>query len=282
LLQDHDVYITDWLDAKHVPLAKGKFGFDDYVQWVIDCIQHLGKGISVVSVCQPTVPVLCAIALMAERKDPYRPKSMIMMGGPIDTRKHPSQVNEFATDHSHEWFKKNLIATVPSNYEGSGRRVYPGFLQHHGFVAMNPQRHLKAHLTFFNDLIRGSEIEAEQHRAFYDEYNAVMDMPADYYLETIDRVFQEYHLATGKMLIKGQKVNPSTIKDIALFTIEGEHDDISCPGQTEAAHTLCDNIPEAKRDHLLAPGVGHYGIFAGSKFRSQIYPRMKAFIAKHC
>ncbi len=280
LLQDFDVYLTDWKDARDVPTAKGTFSFDDYVQYVIDYFHYFDERIHVVSVCQPTVPVMCAVALMAARKDPLRPKAMIMMGGPIDTRAHPSQVNEFAKGHSLEWFKRHLIARVPAQYAGVGRRVYPGFLQYYGFVAMNPDRHMKAHWQYFNQLVRGDESSVEHHRKFYDEYNAVLDLPAEYYLETVERVFQEHHLPLGKMVVKGEKIDLAAIKDVRLMSVEGELDDISCPGQTSAALVMCSKIPAVQKEKFIAPQVGHYGIFSGSKFRSVIYPQMKKFLNK--
>ncbi len=277
-LADYDVYITDWKDARDVPTSKGAFGFDDYVAYVTNYLKHFGERISVVSVCQPTVPVMCAVSLMAAHKDPLRPKAMVMMGGPIDTRSNPSQVNQFAKGHSLSWFKRHLIARVPAQYAGVGRRVYPGFLQHHGFVAMNPDRHMNAHWQYFQNLVRGDESNVEHHRKFYDEYNAVLDLPAEYYLETVERVFQEYHLPLGKMVIAGEKVDPAAIKDVRLMSVEGELDDISCPGQTAAALTMCKNIPAAQKLQFLAPQVGHYGIFSGSKFRKLIYPEIKKFL----
>jgi poly(3-hydroxybutyrate) depolymerase len=280
MLPDFDVYITDWKDARDVPSSKGAFGFDDYVQYVVDFFHYFDERIHVVSVCQPTVPVLCAVARMSAAKDPLRPKAMIMMGGPIDTRAHPSQVNEFAKGHSLDWFKRHLIARVPAQYPGVGRRVYPGFLQYYGFVAMNPDRHMKAHWQYFNQLVRGDDSSTEHHRKFYDEYNAVLDLPAEYYLETVEHVFQEHSLPLGKMVVKGEKVDLAAIKDVRLMSVEGELDDISCPGQTAAALGMCSKIPASQKEMYVAPQVGHYGIFAGSKFRSMIYPKMKAFLQK--
>ncbi len=232
----------------------------------------------VISVCQPTVPVLAAISLMAANDEPL-PKSMTMMGGPIDTRESPTAVNNLATRQPLWWFENNVIHNVPANYPGAGRPVYPGFLQHMGFVAMNPERHGTSHWDFYQDLIKGDLSSAESHRKFYDEYNAVLDMPAEYYLDTIRVVFQEYLLPRGLWDVRGQRVQPAKIRDCALFTIEGELDDISGEGQTRAAHKLCTGIPEAKRQHFTVPGAGHYGIFSGRRWRTQVYPRVRDFIA---
>jgi poly(3-hydroxybutyrate) depolymerase len=285
-LQDFDVYITDWIDARMVPLAEGPFHLDDYVGYCQEFIRLLGdesRGpgtAHVISVCQPTVPVLAAMSLLAQAKDPALPKTMVMMGGPIDPRRNPTVVNEFAMVRSHAWFEDQVIHRVPPNYPGFLRRVYPGFLQHLGFVAMNADRHIDAHRKFFNHLIVGDGDSASAHRRFYDEYNAVMDMPAEYYLDTIKVVFQEFALPKGKMSVRGELVRPECIRSCALFSVEGELDDISGNGQTEAAHILCRNIPSEKRKHLLAKGVGHYGIFSGRKFREHIYPQIRGFIRR--
>lgn len=277
-LPDHDVWITDWVDAKMVPLSAGPFHLDDYVDYIREFIRFLSPELSVMSVCQPTVPVLAAVSLMAADNDPAVPRAMIMMGGPIDTRRNPTAVNDFAMGQAHSWFADRVIMRVPANYPGFMRKVYPGFLQHASFLAMNPDRHLDAHKKFYNHLIEGDGESAEAHRRFYDEYNAVLDMPAEYYLETIRTVFQEFHLPKGKMTVRGEPVRPEAIRKTALFSIEGELDDISGNGQTEAAHTLCRNIPSDKRKHLLAKGVGHYGIFSGRKFRDMVYPQIRGFI----
>jgi poly(3-hydroxybutyrate) depolymerase len=279
LVQHHEVFVTDWKNAREVPLSEGLFHLDDYVHYVIDFLHELGPNAHVISVCQPTVPVMCAVSLMAANNDPMRPKSMVMMGGPIDTRVHASSVNEYATKHSPEWFERNVIARVPAKYVGFGRRVYPGFLQHYGFVAMNPGRHAKSHWEFFLDLLKGDTDDAQAHRRFYDEYNAVLDLDAAYYLETVRRVFQEFHLPRGVMEVRAERVDPSAIRDIALMTVEGELDDISLPGQTYAAHGLCSNIPQARQKHLLVEKCGHYGIFSGSRWRKVIYPEIREFIA---
>ena len=279
LVQHHEVFVTDWRDARIVPLSDGLFHLDDYVRYVIEFLRSVGPNVHVISVCQPTVPVMCAVSLMAAQNDPMRPKSMVMMGGPIDTRVNPSKVNDYATKHGIEWFEQHVISRVPAKYPGFGRRVYPGFLQHYGFVAMNPNHHAKSHWDFFRDLIKGDGADAETHRKFYDEYNAVIDLDAAYYLETVQRVFQEFQLPRGVMEISGERVDPKAIRDIGLMTVEGELDDISCPGQTEAAHGLCSNIPNARRKHLLVEGCGHYGIFSGRRWRNVVYPAIREFIA---
>lgn len=279
-LQDFDVYITDWRDARMVPAEEGPFHLDDYVEYCQAFMRHLGPGLRVVSVCQPTVPALAAISLLAQDRDPCLPRAMVMMGGPIDTRRSPTKVNELATHRAHDWFERNVIHRVPWRYPGHGRRVYPGFLQHWGFLSMNADRHIEAHRKFFNHLIVGDGDSAEAHRKFYDEYNAVLDMPAEYYLDTIKAVFQDYALATGRFRVRGRLVEPAAIRDSALFTIEGELDDISGSGQTEAAHGLCGGIPATRHQHLLVEGVGHYGIFSGRRFREGIYPRMRDFLMR--
>lgn len=279
-LIDHDVWVTDWVDAKMVPLSEGAFSLDDYVAYIREFIRVLAPELNVMSVCQPTVPVLAAISLMASNGEKESPQSMIMMGGPIDARLSPTAVNQFADQHSHQWFANQMIMRVPQNYPGFARRVYPGFMQHASFMAMNPDRHLNAHWEFYKHLMQGDQDSAEAHRQFYDEYNAVLDMPAEYYLDTVRVVFQEFLLPKGKWEIGGELVEPSAIEGTALFTIEGELDDISGNGQTESAQKLCSNIPKGQRKHLLAKGVGHYGIFSGRKFRALIYPQIKNFIEK--
>jgi poly(3-hydroxybutyrate) depolymerase len=227
------------------------------------------------------VPVLAAISLMASRDEAHRPRTMVMMGGPIDARRSPTAVNNLATNKPFSWFEQNLIHRVPEKYPGYSRRVYPGFLQHLGFVAMNPNRHVSAHWDYYNHLMRGDGESAESHRRFYDEYNAVLDMPAEYYLDTVKTVFQEVALPKGRMFVREELVRPQAIRETALLTVEGELDDISGNGQTEAAHSLCLNIPRDRREHLLAPGVGHYGIFSGRRWRELIYPRVRDFIRKN-
>jgi poly(3-hydroxybutyrate) depolymerase len=281
LLVDHDAYITDWTDARMVPLAHGPFHLDDYVDYIREFIRYLGADMHVVSVCQPTVPVLAAVALMADAGERVAPRSMVMMGGPIDARRSPTVVNDLATHKPLSWFERCLIENVPAKYPGFMRRVYPGFLQHLGFVAMNPRRHMLAHWDFYHHLVEGDGESAEAHRAFYDEYNAVLDMPAEYYLDTIRTVFKEHRLARGTWSIRGDRVRPQAIRRTALLTIEGELDDISGNGQTEAAQGLCGGIPAGKREHLLMRGVGHYGIFSGRRWRESISPRIRDFIRKH-
>jgi poly(3-hydroxybutyrate) depolymerase len=281
LLPEHDVHVTDWTDARMVPLAQGPFHLDDYVDYIREFIRYLGPEMHVVSVCQPTVPVLAAVALMADAGEKTAPRTMVMMGGPIDARRSPTSVNDLATRRPMSWFERSVIDTVPVKYPGFMRRVYPGFLQHLGFVAMNPRRHVLAHWDFYNHLVEGDGESAEAHRAFYDEYNAVLDMPAEYYLDTIRTVFKEHRLAQGTWRVRGDRVRPEAIQRTALLTIEGELDDISGNGQTEAAHGLCTGIPARKREHLLVPRVGHYGIFSGRRWREAISLRIGEFIHKH-
>ncbi|MDE2092578.1 MAG: polyhydroxyalkanoate depolymerase [Burkholderiales bacterium] len=280
LLRDHKVFITDWTDARMVPKDVGPFHLDDYVSYVQEFIRHIGPEANVISVCQPTVPVLAAISLMASNGEPT-PRTMTMMGGPIDARKSPTAVNNLATTKSHSWFESHVIYRVPTNFPGSGRAVYPGFLQHTGFVAMNPDRHLSSHYDYFLDLVRGDDDSAEFHRDFYDEYNAVLDMPAEYYLDTIKVVFQEFALVKGTWRVHGELVRPQDIKTSALLTIEGELDDISGAGQTRAAHDLCTGIPKDRQFHYDAVGAGHYGIFSGRRWREKVYPKVRDFIASH-
>ncbi len=280
LIQDHDVYITDWHDARMVPLSKGPFHFDDYVAYVQEFVRLLGPDLHIISVCQPTAPVLAALSLMAAGGE-APPLSMTMMGGPIDTRKNPTSVNAFAMDQRLGWFEENVIHTVPAKYPGYLRRVCPGFLQLAGFVSMNPERHFDSHRDYFYHLIQGDGESAEAHRKFYDEYNAVMDLPGEYYLDTVRMVFQEHQLPLGRMRVSGELVQPGAITRTALFTIEGELDDISGSGQTQAAHDLCTKIPASHRRHLTATGAGHYGIFSGRRYREMIYPQIRDFVAHH-
>jgi poly(3-hydroxybutyrate) depolymerase len=287
MLQDHKVYITDWKNARLVPLSDGEFHLDDYINYVQEFIRHLQSiygNCHVVSVCQPTVPVLAAVSLMASRGE-KTPLTMTMMGGPI-ARKSPTSVNNLATNKSFEWFENNVIYRVPANFPGAGRRVYPGFLQYTGFVAMNPDRHATSHYDYFKDLIKGDDASTEAHRKFYDEYNAVLDMDADYYLETIATVFQDFKLVNGTWDVKGvdgkvERVRPQDIKGTALMTVEGELDDISGSGQTRAAQDLCSGVPSSERLHLEVPGAGHYGIFSGRRWRDIVYPQVVKFIQGH-
>jgi poly(3-hydroxybutyrate) depolymerase len=283
LLQDHKVYITDWVDARMVPVDEGAFHLDDYVNYVQEFIRTLGPDVHVISVCQPTVPVLAAVSLMASRGE-QTPLTMTMMGGPIDARKSPTAVNNLAMNKSFEWFESNVIYRVPTNYPGATRRVYPGFLQHTGFVAMNPDRHRESHYDYFLDLMRGDDDSAEAHRVFYDEYNAVLDMPAEYYLDTIRIVFQDFALVNGTWEVRNPEgvpelVKPADIKTTSLLTVEGELDDISGAGQTEAAHDLCSGIPASRQKHYTVEGAGHYGIFAGRRWREMVYPEIRSFIS---
>jgi poly(3-hydroxybutyrate) depolymerase len=288
MLQDHKVYITDWKNARLVPLSEGEFHLDDYINYVQEFIRHLQATYGhchVVSVCQPTVPVLAAVSLMSSRGE-KTPLTMTMMGGPIDARKSPTSVNNLATNKSFEWFENNVIYRVPPNFPGAGRRVYPGFLQYTGFVAMNPDRHANSHYDYFKDLIKGDDASAEAHRKFYDEYNAVLDMDADYYLETIQTVFQDFKLVNGTWDVKGvdgkvERVRPQDIKGTALMTVEGELDDISGSGQTRAAQDLCTGVPASERKHLEVEGAGHYGIFSGRRWRDMVYPQLVKFILSH-
>jgi poly(3-hydroxybutyrate) depolymerase len=279
LLNDHKVFITDWTDARMVPADVGPFHLDDYIAYVQEFIRHCGPNVHIISVCQPTVPVLAAVSLMASRGE-KTPLTMTMMGGPIDARKSPTAVNNLAMNKSFSWFENNVIFRVPQNFAGAGRRVYPGFLQHTGFVAMNPDRHMTSHYDYFLDLIRGDDDSAEGHRQFYDEYNAVLDMPAEYYLDTIKTVFQDFALVHGTWVVSGEPVRPQDISSTALLTIEGELDDISGAGQTKAAHDLCAGIPKARQFHYDAEGAGHYGIFSGRRWREKVYPEVRSFIAR--
>ncbi|MGO4813244.1 polyhydroxyalkanoate depolymerase [Cupriavidus sp. 2MCAB6] len=281
LLRNHKVYVTDWVDARMVPVEEGAFHLTDYVRYIQDFIRHIGaEKLHVISVCQPAVPVLAAISLLASAGE-TTPRTMTMMGGPIDARRSPTAVNTLATDKSFGWFENNVIHTVPANYPGHGRKVYPGFLQHAGFVATNPDRHLSSHYDYYRNLVEGDLDDAQAHVSFYDEYNAVLDMAAEYYLDTIRDVFQEFRLAEGTWEIDGKPVRPADIKGAALLTIEGELDDITGAGQTAAAHALCAGIPATRKQHITAAGCGHYGIFSGRRWREEIYPQLRDFIARH-
>ncbi|MBQ0958652.1 polyhydroxyalkanoate depolymerase [Ideonella sp. 4Y11] len=279
LLQDHKVFITDWTDARMVPAEVGPFHLNDYVAYVQEFIRHIGPEVNVISVCQPTVPVLAAVSLLATHGE-ATPRTMTMMGGPIDARKSPTAVNNLAMNKAHSWFENNVIYRVPPNFPGAGRRVYPGFLQHTGFVAMNPDRHLNSHYDYFLDLVRGDDDSVDSHRQFYDEYNAVLDMPAEYYLETIKTVFQDFALVNGTWVVKGTTVQPADISTTALMTVEGELDDISGAGQTKAAHDLCTGIPKERQFHYDVAGAGHYGIFSGRRWREMVYPEIRQFIRR--
>lgn len=279
LLADHDVYVTDWADARLVPLEHGPFTLDGYVAYIQEFIRFIGaERLHVISVCQPCVPVLAAASLMATGGEPV-PRSLIMMGGPIDARRSPTQVNDLAMNKPASWFETHLLDRVPARYPGRGRRVYPGFLQHAGFVAMNPGRHMGSHWDFYRHLVEGDLEDAETHRRFYDEYNAVLDLPAEYYMDCIRIVFQQYLLPLGRWDVAGVRVDPAALRDTSLFTIEGELDDISGSGQTQAAQGLCRNIPSDRKRQLIVAGAGHYGIFSGRRWRESVYPEVRAFIA---
>jgi poly(3-hydroxybutyrate) depolymerase len=281
LLKDHKVYLTDWIDARMVPLEQGAFHLDDYIDYIREFIAHIGaERLHVISVCQPTVPVMAAVSLMASDGE-CLPRSLTLMGGPIDTRNSPTQVNDLATTKPLSWFRNTVIHDVPRNYPGHRRKVYPGFLQHAGFLAMNPSRHVSSHWDFYENLLRGDLDDADAHRKFYDEYNAVLDMPAEYYLDTIRVVFQEHLLPRGEWHVRGQRVAPEAIGNTALFTIEGELDDISGLGQTQATHGLTPSIPDANKRHLTVEGAGHYGIFSGRRWREVVYPEVRDFIRQH-
>jgi poly(3-hydroxybutyrate) depolymerase len=280
LLPEHDVYITDWTDAREVPLGDGNFDLDDYIDYIIAFCRYLGPDVHVIAVCQPSVPTLAAAALMAEARDPRQPKSITLMGGPIDTRQSPTVPNDLAMRNSMMWFRQNVISTVPFGYPGAMRRVYPGFLQLTSFISMNFDRHVNAHMRQFEHLVKGDDDSADSHRAFYDEYLAVMDLSAEFYLQTIEVVFKEHLLPRGEWVSRGRKIEPAAI-ETALMTVEGELDDISGIGQTKAAHALTPNIPGARHVHWEQPRVGHYGIFNGRKWREQIMPRVRTFIREN-
>lgn len=280
LLSDHDVYITDWIDARLVPLEQGLFTLDDYVNYVRELIHFIGaERLHVISVCQPCVPVLGAVSLMAAAGEP-EPRSLTMMGGPIDARENPTKVNDLADTKPLHWFERHMLQEVPARYPGRGRRVYPGFLQYAGFVAMNPGHHMSSHWDFYRHLVDGDLEDAETHRGFYDEYNAVIDLPGEYYLDSVRVVFQQHLLPLGLWEVGGVRVDPSALRHTALLTIEGERDDISGRGQTQAAHGLCKNIPPERKHHLLVDGAGHYGIFSGRRWRERVYPVVRDFIAE--
>jgi len=278
MLPEHDVYITDWKNARDIPLDAGAFGLDEFVSHLIRFLEVIGPGAHIVAVCQPAVPALAAVALMAEAGNPAQPRSMTLMAGPIDTRMNPTNVNDLAMSRPIAWFEKNLISAVPWGFPGARRRVYPGFLQLAAFISMNLDRHVTAHITQFRNLVGGDQSSAEAHRRFYGEYGAVMDLPAEFYLQTVKTVFQDHALPKGEMMYRDRPIDPEQIRRVALFTVEGEFDDISGVGQTEAAHRLCANIPPERKAHWMQPGVGHYGVFNGSRFRAEIAPRIADFI----
>ena len=281
MLPRHDVYITDWTDARMVPVVEGTFDLDDYIDYVIEMFRLLEGNVHVIAVCQPSVPVLAAVSLLEASGSPHVPQSMTLMGGPIDTRVNPTAVNSLAENRSIEWFRSNVVMHVPWPHPGVMRAVYPGFLQLTGFMTMNLDRHMDAHKELFRHLVEGDGDSADKHRDFYDEYMAVMDLDAAFYLQTIETVFMKHALPKGEMTHRSKPVDPSKIKRTALMTVEGEKDDISGVGQTEAAHKLCSSLPDSKRVHYLQKGVGHYGVFNGSRFHSEIAPRISDFIETH-
>jgi len=272
MLPDHDVFITDWHNARDIPLSAGRFGFDEYIEHIIAFLEAIGPGAHMVAVCQPCVHALAAVAVMAEAKNPAQPRSMTLMAGPVDTRVNPTQVNCLANEKSMDWFEANLISEVPACHKGAGRRVYPGFVQLSAFMSMNAARHTRTHRDLFQHLVSGDTEKAEAIKTFYDEYFAVLDLTAEFYLETVDKVFQNALLAQGALTYRGKRVNPAAIKRTALLTVEGERDDICAPGQTVAAHDICTGLPPFMKRHHLQAGVGHYGVFSGRRWESQIYP----------
>jgi poly(3-hydroxybutyrate) depolymerase len=281
MLPKHDVYITDWRDARQVPLSAGRFDLDDYIDYLSAFLDHIGPGAHMLAVCQPSVPCYALACLMSAEKNPNRPKTLTMMGGPIDTREAPTSVNDVATERPHAWFQQNAIQTVPVMYPGAGRRVYPGFLQLTGFLSMNLGSHMESHFAMFKDLVKGDDDAADATKAFYEEYRSVCDMTAEFYLQTIDTVFQQHALPKGEMMHRGTRVDPAAITDIAILAIEGERDDISGLGQTKAALKISTNLPDAMKKYHMAPGAGHYGIFNGSRWRSLIAPVVEEWIAAH-
>jgi len=278
MLPEHDVYITDWHNARDVPLSAGDFDFDDFIDHVIQCLEVLGEGSHVVAVCQPVVAVLAAVSLMAQARSPYQPRSMTLMAGPIDTRIKPTKVDDLAMEHPIEWFEANLIQRVPAQHPGAHRRVYPGFLQIGAFMAMNLERHIRAFGRQFWSLVDEDDKGIATHRAFYDEYFAVMDLPASFYLQTVNRIFQQHELARGVLVSRGRKIEPAAIRRTALLTVEGENDDICAIGQTLAAQELCTSILPGRRNHHLQNGVGHYGVFSGRRWAAEVYPRVRQII----
>ena len=281
LIQDHEVYVTDWKDASSVPLKDGRFGLDEYIDYLTDFMRHLAPNLSVMAVCQPAPLVLCAVSILAQQKDPAEPDAMILMGGPIDTQAAPTIVTTAAENRSMDWFKNNCTHHVPSRFAGANRQVYPGFLQLQAFLSMNPARHASAHTKLFSHLIEGDGESVEAHNKFYDEYMAVMDVTAEFYLETVQKIFKEHSIPNGTMDWRGEIITPTAITKCALMTVEGELDDISAPGQTIAAHGLCPNIPDEKHFNLVQPNVGHYGIFNGRRWRENIKPAIGKFIRDH-
>ena len=278
LLADHDVHVLDWHNARDIPVRHGAFGLDEYIEHVMAALRYLGPGTNVVAVCQPAVPVLAAVALLAAADDPAQPVSLTLIAGPIDTRVNPNQMNEMAAKKPLALFERRVIQSVPARYAGRGRRVYPGFVQLAAFMSMNRRRHLDAHVGLYKNLVAGETAKAAATRSFYDEYGAVMDVPAEFYLDTVGKVFQQHLLARGELTWRGQRVDPAAITRTALLTVEGAGDDICSPGQTLAAHALCTGIPEAAKRHHLQDGVGHYGVFSGSRWENEVFPVIRSFI----
>jgi poly(3-hydroxybutyrate) depolymerase len=281
LVAEHDVYVTDWVDAREVPLTCGVFDLETYIAYLLDFLRRLGPDVHVVAVCQPAPPVLAAVALMAAHDDPAQPRTMTLMGGPVDTRFHPTAPTRLAAQNPLSWFERNVITTVPAYYPGAGRRVYPGFMQLAGFISLNPTRHYDAHVKMFNELVRGDGEAAAVRQTFYDEYLSVLDMSAEFFLQTLDHIFMRHSLPLGTLTWHGERVDLAAIRSTALLTVEGELDDIAAPGQTVAAHGLCTSLLPTQRDHLLQPGVGHYGIFNGRRWRDSIVPHIARFIRLH-
>ena len=281
LLPDHDVYITDWTNARDVPVSAGTFGFDEFTEHVIRFLEELGPGSHVLAVCQPAPATLAAVAVMSEERNRATPATMTLMAGPVDTRVSPTKVNELAQSKPIDWFKKNLIGTVPGRYAGAGRRVYPGAIQLQAFMAMNVQRHIRAHRNQFANIVAGNAEAQAAHRRFYDEYFAVMDLPAEYFIETVERIFQKHDLPEGRLTYHGRPVRPEAIRRTALLAVEGERDDICAIGQTMAALDLCPNIPLSNRFYHLQTGVGHYGVFSGKRWANEVYPKVRTLIEAH-
>lgn len=281
LLPGHDVYVTDWHDARSIPASEGSFDLDTYIDYLMQFMRHLGRDIHLIAVCQPAPMVLAAVSLMAAADDKAQPRSMVLMGGPVDTRANPTIVTRFAENRPLDWFERHVVTTVPLHYPGAGRRVYPGFMQVGAFISMNPSRHFHAHIDQFKHLVRGDGESADGHRRFYDEYLTVQDIAADFYLDTVEHVFKLHSLPKGTLRWRTERVDPAAITKTALMTIEGELDDISAPGQTLAAHDLVKKLPKSMQEHYLQKGVGHYGIFNGRRWREQIMPRIASFVRQH-
>lgn len=281
LLPGHDIWITDWRDARNVPLSDGHFDLDDYIDYLVGWLEHIGPGAHMLAVCQPSVPCYAAACLMAADENPARPRTLTMMGGPIDTREAPTAVNTLATERPLGWFEQNVVATVPFNYPGNGRRVYPGFMQLAGFMTMNLGDHLTSHWEMFKHLVDGDEDSADATKKFYEEYRSVCDMTAEFYIQTVSEVFQKHSLPKGELLHRGRLVDPAALKDVALLAVEGERDDISGLGQTKAALKIATSLPDSHKKYYMAEGAGHYGIFNGSKWRNKVAPVVEEWIAQH-